>query len=95
LLGGRRSPCTTRASHDETLQALGALRVLLSSARRSTDVAAMHATLETAVGQLADEISSLRALITELRPAALDELGLRPALEALFSRARGSRGSKW
>ena len=84
-----------RELHDETLQALGALRVLLSSARRSTDVAALHATLETAVGQLADEISSLRALITELRPAALDELGLRPALEALFSRARGSRGSKW
>ena len=81
-----------RELHDETLQALGALRVLLSSARRSTDVAALHATLETAVGQLADEISSLRALITELRPAALDELGLRPALEALFNRARGSPG---
>jgi signal transduction histidine kinase len=81
-----------RELHDETLQALGALRVLLSSARRSTDVAALHATLETAVSQLADEISSLRALITELRPAALDELGLRPALEALFNRARGSPG---
>ena len=78
-----------RELHDETLQALGGLRVLLSSARRSTDVAALHATLETAVDQLADEISSLRALITELRPAALDELGLRPALETLFNRARG------
>jgi signal transduction histidine kinase len=55
-------------------------------------VAVLHATLETAVGQLADEISSLRALITELRPAALDELGLRPALEALFNRARGTHG---
>jgi signal transduction histidine kinase len=77
-----------RELHDETLQGLGGLRVLLSSARRSTDVAAIHATLETAVDQLADEITGLRALITELRPAALDELGLRPALEALFSRAR-------
>jgi signal transduction histidine kinase len=55
-------------------------------------VAALHATLETAVDQLADEIASLRALITELRPAALDELGLRPALEALFNRARVSHG---
>jgi signal transduction histidine kinase len=81
-----------RELHDETLQALGGLRVLLSSARRSTDVAALHATLETAVDQLADEITSLRALITELRPAALDELGLRPALEALFNRARGTHG---
>ncbi|MGZ4255414.1 MAG: sensor histidine kinase [Solirubrobacteraceae bacterium] len=81
-----------RELHDETLQALGGLRVLLSSARRSTDVAALHATLETAVDQLADEIASLRALITELRPAALDELGLRPALEALFNRARLTHG---
>jgi two-component system, NarL family, sensor histidine kinase DevS len=79
-----------RELHDETLQGLGGLRVLLSSARRSTDVATIHATLETAVDQLADEITSLRALITELRPAALDELGLRPALEALFNRARVS-----
>ncbi|HEX4670754.1 MAG TPA: GAF domain-containing sensor histidine kinase [Solirubrobacteraceae bacterium] len=77
-----------RELHDETLQGLGGLRVLLSSARRSTDVAALHATLETAVDQLADEITSLRALITELRPAALDELGLRPALEALIDRVR-------
>lgn len=77
-----------RELHDETLQGLGGLRVLLSSARRNTDVTALHATLEKAVDQLADEITSLRALITELRPAALDELGLRPALEALFSRAR-------
>jgi signal transduction histidine kinase len=81
-----------RELHDETLQALGGLRVLLSSARRSTDVGVLHATLETAVGQLGDEISSLRALITELRPAALDELGLRPALETLFDRARGTHG---
>jgi signal transduction histidine kinase len=79
-----------RELHDETLQGLGGLRVLLSTARRSTDVESLHATLETAVDQLADEISSLRALITELRPAALDELGLRPALEALFNRARGT-----
>ncbi len=81
-----------RELHDETLQALGGLRVLLSSARRSTDVAALHATLETAVDQLADEIASLRGLITQLRPAALDELGLRPALEALFNRARLTHG---
>jgi signal transduction histidine kinase len=81
-----------RELHDETLQGLGGLRVLLSSARRSNDVAALHQTLETAVEQIAEEIANLRALITELRPAALDELGLAPALEALFDRVRTLHG---
>lgn len=77
-----------RELHDDTLQGLGGLRVLLSSARRSNDVSALHRTLETAVDHLAQEIANLRALITELRPAALDELGLGPALDALFDRVR-------
>jgi signal transduction histidine kinase len=34
------------------------------------------------------EIENLRAIITELRPAALDELGLRTAIEALLDRHR-------
>ena len=37
------------------------------------------------------EIANLRALITELRPAALDELGLEAAIEGLGSRRRTSR----
>lgn len=81
-----------RELHDETLQGLGGLRVLLSSARRSHDVEQLHRTLETAVDQIAQEIGNLRALITELRPAALDELGLAPALEALFDRVRTLHG---
>ena len=81
-----------RELHDETLQGLGGLRVLLSSARRNSDVARLHKTLETAVDQIATEIANLRALITELRPAALDELGLAPALEALFDRVRTLHG---
>jgi signal transduction histidine kinase len=39
-----------------------------------------------AVEQLAREIESLRAIISDLRPAALDQLGLAPALEALAER---------
>jgi signal transduction histidine kinase len=62
--------------------------VLLASARRSNDLSTLHQTLETAVEQIAEELANLRALITELRPAALDELGLAPALEALFGRVR-------
>jgi signal transduction histidine kinase len=81
-----------RELHDETLQGLGGLRVLLSSARRNSDVEQLHTTLQTAVDQIAQEIANLRALITELRPAALDELGLAPALEALFERVRTLHG---
>jgi signal transduction histidine kinase len=81
-----------RELHDETLQALGGLRVLLSSARRRDDVESLHSALDSAVAQLGEEIANLRALITELRPAALDELGLKPALEALLDRARTAHG---
>ena len=38
------------------------------------------------------EIENLRAIITELRPAALDELGLSPALEALARRMEATEG---
>ncbi len=81
-----------RELHDDTLQGLGMLRVMLSGARRTDDVDALHGTLDGAVEQLTQEIANLRALITELRPAALDELGLGPALDALFERARVSHG---
>ena len=45
-----------------------------------------------ATEQLTTEIANLRALITELRPAALDELGLVAALEGLARRAREVEG---
>jgi signal transduction histidine kinase len=77
-----------RELHDETLQALGGLRVLLASARRSTDAEALGHAADLAIAQIEQEITNLRAIITELRPAALDELGLAPALEALFERHR-------
>ncbi|HUO71792.1 MAG TPA: GAF domain-containing sensor histidine kinase [Solirubrobacteraceae bacterium] len=81
-----------RELHDETLQALGGLRVVLSSARRSSDLASLQAALDSAVEQLGDEIANLRSLITELRPAALDELGLAPALDALIERVQSAHG---
>jgi signal transduction histidine kinase len=77
-----------RELHDETLQGLGGLRVILSSARRSSDVQALQAALEGAIEQIGEEIANLRALITELRPASLDELGLGPALGALIERVQ-------
>jgi signal transduction histidine kinase len=77
-----------RELHDETLQGLGALRLLLSSARRAGDSAKTDQVVDEAIAQIEREIESLHAIITDLRPAALDELGLRPALEALLERRR-------
>ena len=48
--------------------------------------------MRQAVEQIEHEIANLRAIITELRPAALDELGLRAALEALLDRHREQSG---
>lgn len=76
-----------RELHDETLQSLGALRLLLSSGLRGDDPETAVEASREAVQQLTQEIESLRRLITELRPAALDELGLGPALESLAERA--------
>jgi len=75
-----------RELHDETLQALGGLKVLLSSATRLDDPEAMRAAMRDATTQLSGDIDSLRALIAELRPPALDQLGLAPALASLAQR---------
>jgi len=72
-----------RELHDETLQGLGALRLLLVAARRSGDVDLV----DVAVQRLEEEIDGLRGLIRDLRPAALDELGLAAAIEGLAERA--------
>jgi signal transduction histidine kinase len=80
-----------RELHDETLQGLGALRVLLASARRAGDVDTLDSALVQAIEQVTGEIKNLRALITDLRPAALDEIGLGPALEALIDHRREQR----
>jgi len=77
-----------RELHDETLQSLGGLRVLLSAALRGEDLKRAQAAMRQAVEQIEHEIANLRAIITELRPAALDELGLRTAIEALLDRHR-------
>jgi signal transduction histidine kinase len=81
-----------RELHDETLQSLGGLRVLLSSALRGDDLQRTHQAMRHAVEQIEHEIANLRAIITELRPAALDELGLGVAIEALLERHREQSG---
>ena len=75
-----------RELHDETLQGLGALRLLLAAARRRGDAKQTELAVDEAIEHLQEEIENLHAIISDLRPAALDELGLRPALEALLER---------
>jgi signal transduction histidine kinase len=75
-----------RELHDETLQGLGALRLLLSTARGSGSDGRLADAVDRALEQLDIEISNLRGLVTELRPASLDEIGLAAAVQALVER---------
>jgi signal transduction histidine kinase len=81
-----------RELHDETLQGLGALRLLLGAALRRGTPEALAQAVSEAIEELLAEIDKLRALITELRPAALDELGLPAAIEALAERSSTTGG---
>jgi signal transduction histidine kinase len=81
-----------RELHDETLQSLGGLRIRLSSALRRNDLTQAQEAMREAIAHLEQEIDNLRAIITELRPAALDELGLRSAIEGLLDRHREQSG---
>ena len=79
-----------RELHDETLQELAGLKVLLSGALRTDDPDRSRSAIAQAVEIIGSGITNLRALITDLRPASLDELGTEPALEArLRERLRG------
>ena len=81
-----------RELHDETLQGLGALQVLLTAALRQEGSEQLRSAAEQAVGQLETQIAELQGLITELRPAALDDIGLEPALRSLFERTLEAHG---
>ena len=66
--------------------------MLLSSALRRGDPEAVEASVREAIDYIGTEIESLRTLITELRPAALDEIGLAPAIESLSNRLAAVEG---
>src|SRR5205807_5347394 len=77
-----------RELHDQTLQSLGGLRVLLASALRRGDAAGSEQAMRQAIEDVELEIDNLRAIIADLRPSLLDDLGLLPAIEALTDRRR-------
>ena len=81
-----------RELHDDTLQGLAALRVMLGSALREGSEAQLRERVEEAMGHIRGEVTKLRALIAELRPAALDEVGLRAAIEGLVQQTAARQG---
>ena len=79
-----------RELHDETLQALGGLKVLLSSATRLDDPEAMRAAMREATQQLTGDIESLRCAHRRAAPA-----GPRPARPRARARlARAAHGRR-
>lgn len=80
-----------RDLHDQTLQGLGAMKLALTGALKADpDAAALR--IGGAVEQLELEIAALRGIITDLRPPALDELGLQPAIVTLAERVGATSG---
>jgi signal transduction histidine kinase len=79
-----------RELHDETLQAIAAVKLRLGGARRAVDPEEMRAVIGEAVDQLQHDMDNLRGLIADLRPGTLDQLGVEAAISDLTSRV--SRG---
>jgi signal transduction histidine kinase len=78
--------------HDETGQSLAAVLMGLRRLEESGDPEGMRATVEELRATVVNAVQELRALAVELRPKALDDFGLGPALERLidtYSRRTG------
>ena len=73
-----------RELHDETMQELGALKVMQESALATDDPSVLATALAKASDQVARVIGGLDELINELRPASLDQLGTQAAVESLI-----------
>lgn len=73
-----------RELHDETAQVFSALKLQLGSLKESAP-AELGPRFDQLVGLVATGRRSIRNVTEDLRPAALDDLGLLPALRALVS----------
>jgi len=71
-----------RELHDETAQTLGALTIALDRARDELDGAQLQTTEQLAEARVmaATLLEETRRIILDLRPLALDDLGLAPAI---------------
>lgn len=81
-----------RELHDDTGQALTSVLIGLRLAEESDDLESARTTLHDLRETVTVAIRDLRSLAVELRPTALDDFGLEPALERLvdtFGRRTG------
>ncbi len=77
-----------RELHDETLQELGAAMMLIDTARGSGRPEVLAETVDRIEEALGTTIAGLHRMISELRPATLDELGVAAAVLTLADRRR-------
>lgn len=81
-----------RELHDQTLQELAAIKLLLGMAQRAQSEQARTELLAQASVQIDTAAVDLRRLVAELRPAALDAHGLPAAIEGLVQRVAALGG---
>jgi signal transduction histidine kinase len=74
-----------RELHDDSLQELAAVKLRLGALAR-TKPDDLPAAVAQAIEHVDASIQAMRNLITDMRPASLDQLGVEPALEALVER---------
>jgi signal transduction histidine kinase len=77
-----------RELHDETLQELGAVMMLIDTVRGGERPQALEEIVDRVAESLEATIAGLHRMISELRPVTLDELGVAAAVLALAERRR-------
>ena len=80
-----------RELHDDSLQELAAVKLRIGALAR-TKPEDIPAAVEQAMEHVDASITAMRSLITDMRPAALDQLGVGAALETLVERAAALSG---
>jgi signal transduction histidine kinase len=75
-----------RELHDDSLQELAAVKLRLGALAR-VEPGELAGAVQQAIEHVDASIQAMRRLITDMRPASLDQLGVVPALEALVERA--------
>ncbi len=77
-----------RELHDETGQALTSILLGLSAVERAQTTEAAHAAAAALRSLVVETLQNVRRLAVELRPSALDDFGLEPALRRLGQSVR-------
>jgi signal transduction histidine kinase len=90
----REQARVARELHDELAQSMSTLKmdVTLIRARASDDDGALRERLDRMDGQIDETIAGMRRIAADLRPMALDDLGLAAALQSLVTGFENSTG---